>query len=113
MAARICSMNQLWNSRTGFERAAADDESIGVERIHHFVEEQTQSVGLHAENLLAQRIAFFSQTAHEFGRLVEIQFGQLVTGIARQEIGQDAPFDGGERAQRFQVAGASAVAFRL
>ena len=55
---------------------------------------------LDPENLFAQRIAFVRQPAHEFGRLVEIQFGQFVTGIPRQKIWQNILFDGGEGAQR-------------
>jgi hypothetical protein len=54
-----------------FQGASADDEGIGIERIHHFVEEETQGVSLYAENFRAQRITLLRQTAHKFGRLVE------------------------------------------
>ena len=38
---------------------------------------------------------------------------EFVVRIARQEVGQERFGDGGERAERLQVAGAAAVAFRL
>ena len=44
---------------------------------------------------------------------MKIDFRQFVTGIAWQKIRQDIFFDGGERAQGLQVAGASAIALRI
>ena len=62
---------------------------------------------------LAQRVALFRQAADEFGCLVEIYSRQFVTGISWQKIRQDIFFDGGERAERLEVAGASAIALRI
>ena len=45
--------------------------------------------------------------------MVQIQFGKIVTGIARQKIRQDIFFNGGERTERLQVADSSAIAFRI
>ena len=82
----------------GFEGASADDEGVGVEGVHHLVEEETQGVGLHAENFPAERVALLRHAAHQLGGLVQVDFGQLVAGIAWQKIRQDIFFDGGERA---------------
>ena len=79
-----------------FERASAHDECVGIERVHHLIEEQTQRVRLHAENFPAQGIALLRQAAHQFGCLVDVHPGQFMTGIARQKIGQDIFFDGSE-----------------
>ena len=71
-------------------------------------------MGLHAEDIAAQGIAFLGQAADQLGGLVQVvQFAELMAGIARQEVGQERLLDGGERAERFQVAGAAAVAFGL
>src|ERR1039458_6725071 len=38
-----------------------------------------------------------------------IELGQLVSGIARQEVRQEGAFDRGQRADRLQIASASAI----
>ena len=98
----------------GFQRAAADDQRVGVERVHHLVEEQAERVGLHAEDIPAQRIAASRPCrAPVSPPCAGRQLAELVAGIARQEVRQQRFLDGGERAERFQVAGAAAVALRL
>ena len=97
----------------GFECASANDEGVGVEGVYHLVEEETEGVGLHAKNFFAQRVALFRKAADEFGGLVEIYSCQFVIGITRQKIREDVFFDGGERAERLQVAGAPAIALRI
>src|SRR5207244_11246548 len=97
----------------GLQSAPSDNERIGVERVHHFIEEQAQGMGLYTENLHTQQIALVRQTAHEFGCLVQIQFGQLVTRVTRQKVWQDILFDGGKRTKRLEIADTSAIAFRF
>jgi len=97
----------------GFEGASADDEGVGVEGIYHLVEEETEGVGLYPKNFFAQRISLFCEAADEFGCLVDIYSRQFVIGISRQKIRENIFLDGGERAERLEVAGASAVALRI
>ena len=77
------------------QSATTDNERVGVKRVHHLVEEKTQGMGLHSENFYAQRIALVRQTAHEFSRLMQIEFGQLVTRVTRQKIWQNILLDRG------------------
>ena len=58
----------------GFQNSTADDQGIRIKGIDHFVEEEPQSVGLHAENILAQRVTFIREAAHGFGCLVRVLF---------------------------------------
>ena len=55
--------------QAGFQSAAADNQSIGIERVHHLIEEQPERVGLHAEDLAAEGIAALRHPADELGRL--------------------------------------------
>ncbi len=48
------------------QRASADDQSIGVEGIDHFIEEQAESVGLNPEDFLAHRIAALAKPRTSF-----------------------------------------------
>ena len=70
-------------------------------------------MGLDPENLLAERIALIRETTHEFCRLVGLQSCQFVSGVARQKIRQQIPFDRAERTERLEVPCASAIACRL
>ena len=113
MAARISCDKPILKMLSGFEGASADDEGVGVEGVYHLVEEETQGVGLYPENFFAQRVALFCQATDQFGCLVDIYFRQFVAGISWQKIRQDIFFDGGERAEGLEVAGASAIALRI
>jgi hypothetical protein len=42
---------------TSFESAATYDQGIGIERIYHLIEEKSQGMSLHAENVPAESIA--------------------------------------------------------
>src|ERR1035437_4196209 len=97
----------------GFNGATADDQDIGIEGVYHLVEEQTQRESLHAEDVTAEGISLFGQSAYKFCRLVHAEFGQLVAGVVCEEMGQQRLGDGAERAQRLQVAGTAAVALWL
>src|SRR5580704_9512377 len=70
-------------------------------------------MGLNPEYVFAHRIAFVRQAAHEFCRLVVVQFCEFVMGIARQKIRHQSPFDRGEGAKRLQVSYSSAIAYRF
>ena len=98
-----------WFRDTGIEAsgtlaASADDERIGVERIHHFVEEETQGMSLHAENLLAQRIALLRQTAHTFGRWVDIVLMQRGLGPGKTSAPAEISSINGEKGHERRVS---------
>ena len=105
-------MNQRWNVGVGLDRAAADDERVGVERVDHLVEEEPERVRLHAEDVAAHRVAALGQSANPLRRRRAVETSQLVIRIACQEIRQECSPDRRERAERLEIAGASAVALR-
>src|SRR5208283_5057965 len=45
-------------------RSSADNQRIGIEGVHHLVEEQSEAVGLDAKHIARKFIAFFSHAAH-------------------------------------------------
>lgn len=97
----------------GFDGSSADDEGIGIEGGDHLVKEEREGVRLCSEDLAGEGIAFFGKTAHEAGGFAEIaEFGEVVIGIVGQVGRQQGFFDGGERADGFEIAGAAAVAGR-
>ncbi len=67
-------------------------------------------MGLDAEDVAAERVAFDGEAADEFGGLLGVEGGQLVSGVLFEEVGQQGIGDGGEGAEGFKVAGAAAIA---
>ena len=47
----------LLELQAGLNRSSADDQGVWIERVHHFVEKQTQRVSLYAENVAAKWVA--------------------------------------------------------
>ena len=81
--------------KTGFQDTATDDQGIRVEGIHHFVEKESQGMGLDPENLFAHGIALIREAANEFGRLMRFLLGQLMARILLQIIRQESLLDRG------------------
>ena len=61
MPALISSTNQSLERVARLDGAAADDQGIGVEGVHHLVEEEAERVSLDAEDVAAHRIAAFGE----------------------------------------------------
>src|SRR5580700_967641 len=97
----------------GFKSAAADDQSVRVERIDHLIEEDSQRPRLYTEDFRAERVATLSHTANELGPAIRLDAGEFVTRILRQEERENRPLDRGQRAERFEIAGSAAIAERL
>ena len=80
-----------------FERAAADDQGIGIKGIDHFIKKQSKRMSLHPEDLFAHRVALFRQSSDKLGSLMKVaDFVQFMIGILRQKIGKQRPFNGGQ-----------------
>ncbi len=95
---------------TRLQCAATDDECVGIEGIHHFVEEEAQGMGLHSEYVFAQRIAFVGEAAYKLGRLVGLELCEIVIWVARKKIRHKISFDRREGAKRLKIANAAAIA---
>jgi predicted NBD/HSP70 family sugar kinase len=92
---------------------APDDQGIRVEGIHHFVEKQSQGMGLNPKNFFAHGITLIREPANEFGRLMGSQLRQLVIRILLETIRQKSLLDRGKRAERLEVADSSTIAVWL
>src|SRR5690242_5469377 len=99
---------------SGFKRASADDQSVGVKCVDHGIEEQAESAGLDAENFLAHLIAVLGQTPHELCGTVEIAHrGEFVARMVVQEKWKKTLLNRRERAERLEISKSATVTFGL
>ncbi len=71
----------------GFDGAAADDEDVGIKGVDHLVKEETERVGLHAEDVAAERVALFGHAADQLGGFGDFELMKFVIGIACEKVG--------------------------
>jgi hypothetical protein len=69
-------------------------------------------VGLHAEDLATHGVAGLGHPAHAPGGLAYLECSQLMSRVLREEPRQQRLPDGGQRAERLQVADPPAIAVR-
>ena len=100
----------LLKVRRGLDGAATDDERVGIEDVHHLVEEHPQRARLYPEDVPAHHVAGLREAAHALGRVGNRQSPEFVARMPGEKVRQQQVPDRGERAHGLEIADAPAVA---